>query len=82
VVTGEEEDEEEEETRRNTTSHRHQNLKGSISRGGPQFVKGNKSSATKYLHTCAARYSSRHGNSGQEEEEEEGPEDTREAYHL
>ncbi|CAM6015790.1 unnamed protein product [Sphagnum balticum] len=51
VVTGEEE---EEETRRNKTSRRHQNLKASSSRGGPQFVKGNKSSATKYLHTCAA----------------------------
>ncbi len=34
-------------------------------------MKGNKSSATKYLHTCAACDSSRHGNSGQEEEEEE-----------
>jgi hypothetical protein len=71
VVTEEEEDEEEEETRRNKTSRRHQNLKASSSRGGPQFVEGNKSSATKYLHTCAARDSSRHGNSGQDEEEEE-----------
>ncbi|CAK9211011.1 unnamed protein product [Sphagnum troendelagicum] len=77
MVTGGEE--EEEETKRNKTSRRHQNLKASSSRGGPQFVKGNKSSATKYLHTCTARESSsRDGNSGQEEEEEEaeeGPED-------
>ncbi|CAM6040084.1 unnamed protein product [Sphagnum compactum] len=71
VVTGEEEDEEEEETRRNKTSRRHQSLKASSSKGGPQFVKGNKRSAMKYLHNCAAHDSSRHGNSGQEEEEEE-----------
>jgi hypothetical protein len=78
-VTGEveEEEEEEEETRRNKTSSRHQNLKASSSssRGGPQFVKGNKNLATKYLHNCAACHSSRHGNSGQEEEEEEEEED-------
>jgi len=82
MVTGgeEEEEEEEEETKRNNTSRRHQNVKASSSRGGAtQFVRGNKSSATKYLHTCcAAREISRDGNSGQEEEaeeEEEGPED-------
>jgi hypothetical protein len=77
MVTGGEE--EEEETKRNNSSRRHQNLKASSSRGGPQFVRGNKSPATKYLHTCcAAREISRDGNSGQEEEEEEaeeGPED-------